>query len=139
MCSKQPRSVILVDDSKFDNKLHQRVIERTGRVDQVLCFAMAEDALKHIRETGVPVELILLDINMPRMDGFEMLDAAISEHGSKFDPSVVVMLTTSMDPKDKERASNYEVIKDYFLKPLTSEGFDKLMAKLNGDNITKLN
>ena len=39
----------------------------------------------------------------------------------------VVMLTTSMDPKDKERAEQYEVIKDYFQKPLTGDLFEALI------------
>lgn len=131
MPEKLPETVILVDDSMIDNRLHKRVILRTGLVREVLCFSMAEDALAYLRDTGVPVDLILLDINMPRMNGFEMLDAALQEHGDAFDPSVVVMLTTSLDQRDRDRAAGYSVIKDYFHKPLTKESFVNLFERIS--------
>ena len=126
------KSVILVDDSSIDNRLHARVIERTGLAENILCFAMAEDAIAHLRTPGaIPADLILLDINMPRMNGFEMLDASIAEFGEAFMPSVVVMLTTSMDPRDQQRADSIPVIKDYFQKPLTPDKFRDLVTRLN--------
>ena len=132
MSPKPPETVLLIDDSAFDNKLHKRVIERTGLVRNVLTFTMADDALAYMRKEGaIPVDLILLDINMPRMDGFELMDAAIDEFGEAFMPSVVVMLTTSMDPGDQNRAANYSVVQDYFLKPLTSDKFKKLYELLS--------
>ena len=135
MSPKPPETVLLIDDSAFDNKLHKRVIERTGLVENVLSFTMAEDALAYMRQDGnIPVDLILLDINMPRMDGFELMDAAIEEFGEAFMPSVVVMLTTSMDPGDQSRASTYAVVQDYFLKPLTTEKFEALFHTLAGRN-----
>ncbi|TMM55636.1 response regulator [Sulfitobacter sabulilitoris] len=124
---------MLVDDSTLDNKLHARVINRTGLAKTVLTFSMAEDALAYLREPGaIPVDLILLDINMPRMDGFEMLEATVREFGDAFDPSVVVMLTTSLDPRDQERARSFSAIKDYFQKPLTTDRFTELVEALNG-------
>lgn len=123
--------VILVDDSAIDNKLHKRVIERTGLVGDVLTFPMAEDALDYLRtDNDRPPDLILLDINMPRMDGFEMLDVATEELGGRFAESVVVMLSTSMDAADQQKARGYEVIRDYFVKPLTRERFEELVATL---------
>ena len=124
--------VILIDDNAIDNKLHTRVINRTGLAREVIAFPMAEDAIAYLRQPGaIPADLILLDINMPRMNGFEMLDASIAEFGEAFMPSVVVMLTTSLNPRDKERASAIPVIKDYFQKPLTAERFTELVAALN--------
>ena len=128
MPQKPPETIVLIDDSSLDNKLHKRVIDRTGLARNVLCFPMAEDALDFFRQPGaIPADLILLDINMPRMSGFEMLDAALDEFGNSFDPSVVVMLTTSLNPDDKARAETYEVIKDYLQKPLTEEKFKSVL------------
>lgn len=133
MSTSRLETVVLVDDSKLDNRLHKRVIERTGLVTNVLTFMMPDEALEYMRSPGaLPADLILLDINMPRMDGFEMLDAAIEEFGTAFTPSVVVMLTTSMDPKDQSRAQEFHVIKDYFIKPLTEEKFINLIDALDG-------
>ncbi|MBD3662805.1 response regulator [Sulfitobacter aestuariivivens] len=125
-------TVLLVDDSEIDNRLHARAIDRTGLARQVLCFPMAEDAIAHMRKPGaIPADLILLDINMPRMNGFEMLDASVAEFGEAFMPSVVVMLTTSLNPRDQSRAKSFSVIHDYFQKPLTAEKFTDLVSKLN--------
>ena len=127
-------TVILIDDSKIDNRLHQRVIERSGLARNVLCFAMPDEALKYLHQPGaVPADLILLDINMPCMDGFELLDAAMSDLGEAFVKSVVVMLTTSMDPADQDRATRYGMIRDYFIKPLTRERFAELVDGLADD------
>lgn len=124
-------TIVLVDDSKIDNKLHTRVIERTGLVKNILSFTMADDAIKYFRNPGaLPASLVFLDINMPRMNGFELLDAAIKEFGERFHPSIIVMLTTSLDPSDKARAGEYTVVREYFQKPLTKEKFISIVESL---------
>lgn len=126
--------VVLIDDNSFDNKMHRRVIERSDLVKSILTFSMAEDAIAHFRQPGaLPPDLILLDINMPRMDGFEMLDASLEEFGEHFTPSVVIMLTTSMDTADRRKAESYHVVKDYFQKPLTRGRFEGLVETLGAN------
>ncbi len=125
-------TVILIDDSVIDNKLHRRVIERSGLTNEVLTFSLAEEAMEYLRAPGaVPADLILLDVNMPRVDGFEMLDAATEELGQSFTSSSVVMLTTSMDPSDRNRSDEYEMVKGYVIKPLTTERFTELFHSLD--------
>jgi CheY-like chemotaxis protein len=131
MSQKPLETVVLIDDNAFDNKMHARVIERSDLAKSILIFSMAEDAIAHFRKPGaLPPDLILLDINMPRMDGFEMLDASLAEFGEEFTPSVVIMLTTSMDGADRRKADSYEVVKDYFQKPLTQGRFEGLVEQL---------
>ncbi|MEM0922873.1 MAG: response regulator [Pseudomonadota bacterium] len=132
MPSKPPETVLLVDDNAIDNRLHKRVIDRTGLVRTVLTFSGPAEAMSYMREPdAIPVDLMLLDINMPKMNGFEMLEAAIAEFGTVFDPSVVVMLTTSMDPCDRERAKQFAMIRDYVMKPLSTEMFSGLYDRLS--------
>lgn len=120
--------VVLVDDSEADNFLHRLSLEETGLVENIQIFLYAEDALVYLQrmEPGA-VNLILLDINMPRMNGFEFLEA-YQDLG--LDPSsiVIIMLTTSTNPDDEERARRYHIVKDFLNKPLTAQGFRKLVA-----------
>ncbi len=68
---------------------------------------------------------------MPRMNGFEFLDAAVSELGEGFAKVVVAMLTTSLNPKDQKRAFEFDVVKDIINKPLTIENVQKVASLLD--------
>lgn len=120
-------SIMLIDDNVIDQRLSKRLIERSGLVGEFIGFLSAEEALQHLRNSELPaVDAILLDVNMPRMDGFEFLEAATSELGERFARIVVMMLTTSLDPRDEKRAWEYTVVKDYCHKPLLTEYLEKL-------------
>ena len=60
---------------------------------------------------------------MPRMNGFEFLEQASIDIGPKFSISVVIMLTTSLDPEDEKRAKEYQEVKGYLNKPLSKGGW----------------
>ena len=123
-------SIFLIDDNTIDQKLYKRIIDRSGMVGAFTGFLSAEEALEHLRRSDHPAaDAILLDINMPRMDGFEFLEAATAELGDQFAKMVVMMLTTSIDPRDEERARQYSVVKDYCNKPLTLE-YLKTLAEI---------
>ena len=121
-------TLMVVDDNPVDQILYKRIIKRSGVVQNVIDFSLAEDALTYLQNNrdAMP-DVILLDINMPRMDGFEFLEAAQEIFGAEFSV-VVVMLTTSLDPRDQERAKTYDVVKDYMDKPLTVERVQQLTA-----------
>lgn len=124
------RTLMLIDDNQIDQSLYQRLIARSGVVETTLSFLSAEDALSHLRNPEMEdPDVILLDINMPRMDGFEFLDAAQKEFGTPFFP-VVVMLTTSLDPSDKHRAGTYPAIREFLNKPLTTAHLHQISALL---------
>lgn len=111
---------LLIDDAEIDQKMYQRILKRSGLTEEVIAFTYADEALEFLRsETAGTVDLILLDINMPRMDGFEFLDAATRELGEAFAHVVIVMLTTSLEPRDRARAADFEVVRDFINKPLT--------------------
>ena len=111
--------------------LCRRLVKRSGLVDNVIGFLSAEDALEYLRSQTLPAaDAILLDINMPKMDGFEFLDAATRELGARFARIVIMMLTTSLNPYDQERARQYSVVKDYCNKPLLLEYLERLADEL---------
>lgn len=113
---------MLIDDENVDQRLYKRVINRSGLIREVLVFSYADEALEHLKANPeIEVDVIFLDINMPRMNGFEFLDAAAKDLGEGFTKVVVAMLTTSLSPADQQRAKSFDVVKVYIQKPLTTD------------------
>ena len=125
---KMIETLMVIDDDHVDQILYARIAERAGVVGKLLPFFLAQDALDYlVAGTDPQPDLILLDINMPVMDGFEFLDAATAQLGEDFCP-IVIMLTTSIDPRDKSRAEALAVVKDFLNKPLTEQILRELAA-----------
>ena len=114
------KTVMTIDDETIDQMIYKRVLKRSGIVENVIDFHLAEDALAYFRSDGYErPDIVFLDIHMPRMNGFEFLDQAIAEFGDEFANCVIIMLTTSLDPQDRERAKHYPMDRDFLSKPLT--------------------
>jgi CheY-like chemotaxis protein len=124
-------SIMLIDDNEIDQRLCKRLIDRSGFVGEFIGFLSAEEALEYLRDSDLPaVDAILLDVNMPRMDGFEFLEAATHELGDRFAKIVIMMLTTSLDPRDQERARRLSVVNEFCHKPLEMKYLEKLADNL---------
>jgi CheY-like chemotaxis protein len=117
------QKILLIDDNKVDNFFHERVIRKFDKnitVTSMLSGEEAIDYLSGLQSSELP-DLIFLDINMPGMNGWEFL-----QEYSKFEIGhkscvIVVMLSTSEDPEDKERALEQGIASDYRSKPLTEQ------------------
>ena len=84
--------------------------------------------MARLKELDEFPEIILLDINMPIMDGFEFLDRYIKLE-KRLESVVVCMLTTSLADEDLLRAQKYNVLKDYIDKPLRESKIHELLEK----------
>lgn len=116
------RTAMLVDDEALDQRHYRRVLERSGLVGEVISFIYPDEALDYLRRMDRPeIDLLFLDINMPRLNGFEFLETATQEFGPDFARTVVIMLTTSLDPGDEARAKSFSVVRDFINKPLTAD------------------
>lgn len=112
----------LIDDSEGDNFFHGLLLERSGLALRVKVFEWAEKALEWFADSaGHDVDLVLLDINMPRMDGFEFLDRfhlLPDEH--KGDARIFMLSSSALD-HEPERALGYPRVADFIVKPPEDE------------------
>lgn len=114
--------VMLVDDEAFDQMFYERILLRSGMVTEIFGYTDAREAVAHLDNPDMPaIDLILLDIRMPVMDGFEFLEAAAMHLGPDTRIPVVFMLTTSLSPDDKARAEENPCVSGYLNKPLTQD------------------
>lgn len=112
------KRILLIDDSEPDLLFTRIVLERARVAQEILTFESAREALGWLREPGSNgADLILLDINMPGMNGFEFLGAYEQGHLEPRAPAVV-MLTSSADPADRRRAESFASVCGYVTKPL---------------------
>lgn len=123
-------TVLLVDDDPVVLFLHQMLVKKSGCAPETLDFKdgrQALDFILHNREKA-PF-LILLDINMPVMDGWEFLEA-IQEVGSKED-FFVAIVSSSINKNDIHKAGEYPQVIDYLEKPLSRAVLLQLFEKIS--------
>jgi len=121
--------IVLVDDSESDNVYHELILRRAGFDGELAVFEQGEHALDYLAaQPQGPDCVILLDINMPGMDGWAFAEAVKALMRS--DPTViVVMLTSSGADSDRERAASLAQIQGYLTKPLTVEQAKQLLNR----------
>lgn len=124
--------VLLVDDDQTTNYLNQLLLKRLQVTDKILVAHNGREALdalaEHCHEEDTCPALILLDVNMPVMNGFEFLQAYAQLPAAQRRATVVVMLTTSLHPQDVERARRMEVA-DFLSKPLSNQHLTDILQK----------
>lgn len=127
---KKLNCILLIDDNNADNYFHQIVIKQMNITERIETVTDGVEALNFLENaTQGPPDLIFLDINMPRMNGWEFLEKYKHLDPAKKSKTVIVMLTTSGHPKDLEKAKESEDVKGYNVKPLSEEMLQEILEK----------
>jgi len=123
-------NLVLVEDDEIDVMNVRRALERAHVTNPLFVANNGLEALELLRSDAVPRDrrLVLLDLNMPKMNGIEFLRELRKDPVLHHTP--VVVLTTSDDERDKVNAYDLNVA-GYLLKPVTFMNFVDVMAALN--------
>ncbi|OLS48847.1 response regulator [Rhodovulum sulfidophilum] len=123
---------MMVDDCRFERKMVKRLIRKTGLVETMLEFGMAEEAIDYLRDPSCPkIDVVILDINMPRMNGFEFLERICEDLPGHLRNSVVVILTSSECAADMRQAERFPMVRSFLRKPIGENEISHLDKLVN--------
>jgi len=121
--------IIIVDDDPVSNMINSRLLKMYLGEVEVLNFVKAREALAYFQNPDKPKpDILLLDINMPIMDGWDFL----SEYNKIADQSwtkqlKIFMLSSSIDRQDIEKARRYEQVSGFLPKPIDQEKAETIL------------
>lgn len=118
-------SILLIDNDDITTYYNRVVIEDEEITDLIVEKYSAKDAIAYLEETINPIpEIIIVDINMPIMSGWEFIEYIKKNNTRGVDIFKIFMLTASMSPDDEKKAEVYDFICGFLIKPLE---VDKMM------------
>lgn len=118
-------SVILIDDQPITNFITRKLLELQGVQITISEFTNPVLALQSVLAQREQDNMIILDLNMPEMSGWDFLDKLVHHD---FAPNIVI-LTSSTSGIDRETAKQYPFVRDYIIKPLNKDKISELCAK----------
>ncbi len=132
-------NILLIDDDPSTSRFHQIVIDRL-EITQKISFAKnGRDALDYLLSTGdyksnsdefVQPEIIIIDLNMPVMNGFRFIELYTeTENFKQYNPKIIV-LSTSLIPEEKEKIEENKNIYRFLNKPLTKDSISTLLNEV---------
>jgi len=124
---------IVVDDSKLDCFIAEKIIKNTGNCRTVKSFLQASEALNYIRESNEfePAStIILVDIQMPVMNGFDFIEEFEKFNSDLTDKLNLFIISSSINENDINKAFEYPRVIQFINKPLTSSNLKSLLQNL---------
>ena len=132
--------VLCIDDDAITLMICKTTIKRASFSNEVITAFNGQEAIEYYKELAVNSsekdtndypQIIFLDLNMPIVSGWEFLDDFMNLFYAKFNKTKVIILSSTVDPLDKERAKKYPIVVDFFCKPITKEMLSEIKNKLN--------
>lgn len=129
------KATLLIDDDKFTSFYNEKIVEKHGEFGLITSINSGALALEHLKKAinGLVEKpnTIFLDLNMPAMNGWEFIEAYIKLDIEFTKTIKLVILTSSSNPKDQERAKTIDIIDNYINKPLSLSVLDSISETQN--------
>jgi len=125
----------LIDDDEVAQYLHRQILKESDFSKEVVSYHYAGIALESLRSImldsqGQFPQLILLDINMPNINGWQLLDELASSNlAEKLSTTVFVLLTSSLDEEKWRNSASHDFTLEYLQKPLTHTALKEIIEK----------
>lgn len=120
----------IIDDDAVYVSLVKKLIQLKNLCNNILVFTNGKDAIDYFKEENLVPDLILLDLNMPIMNGWEFLEVYtlhLKKH--KITLSNLYVVSSSIDPIDSKRAKSICCVTDYISKPISLQSFEQIFSK----------
>jgi CheY-like chemotaxis protein len=132
LSSAAPQLVYVLENDRISSVITELIVKKNLSGSKVRCYPNGQVAFSELAAavrtgTGVP-DLILLDLDMPLMDGWEFLDALESLPAAH--AVCVFVLTSSIHPDDFVRATSYRTVNGFFTKPLDEDSIVRMQVLL---------
>jgi len=128
------KTITLIDDDEIFIFLTKKAIEQTNLVDLIKVFKNGLDAINFLKENKNNIdllpEIILLDLSMPIMNGWQFLDEFAMLNPSIGKKIVIYICSSSISPNEIIRAKAISEVSDYIIKPLTKDKLIDLIKNL---------
>lgn len=119
--------IYLIDDDDIQNLINTKIIELVDDEIQTMAFEGGERALDYLKNNELDLpKLILLDINMPRMNGWEFVE----KYEALGLDIPVYIVTSSINKQDQEKSASYKTIKGFISKPLTRDSVSEIFGRI---------
>jgi CheY-like chemotaxis protein len=127
-------TIYVVDDDETYQFIVKRIVVENCAVNTIRGFLNGRDAIEElqmaVKDSKMIPELILLDLTMPVMDGWQFLEKYILLQPRIGKKITIYITSSSVNPKDVERARDIEQVSDYIVKPITREKFTDMIGRM---------
>ncbi len=127
-------NIMLVDDDEIYRFIISKAIESTGFMNKLFSFSSGGDAVEYLKnnagDSASTPDIIFLDVNMPYITGWGFLEIFTGLVSQLPKPVTIYMISASPDEADKQHSGKFNAVKEYLVKPVSTEKFIEIFSSI---------